>query len=337
MPTVVAMSRSTTLGYWLRRFLSEHIVTERSLARNTQLGYRDTFTLLLPFVAMKARKLVDRLQLDDLTARRVLQFLDHLEEERGCTPQTRNQRLTAIRAFAKYVASRDPARVEWSGHIRAITQKKATPKPINWLDRDEMEALLKVPDRRTPRGRIEHALILFLYNSGARVSEAAGLVVKDLQIERRDGRHALVSICGKGGKHRQCPLWPRTERALAELLRGRSPDDAVFLSRQNRPYTRSGIYRLVERCAGKVPALSGRRITPHSVRHSTACTLLQARVDLNTIRAWLGHAKLDTTNIYAEIDLERKVKAMELCDASEPGPTRPWKENKGLMAFLDTL
>lgn len=331
------MSRSATFGHWLRRFLAEHVVTERSLARNTQLGYRDTFKLLLPFVAMKARKPVDRLVLDDLTARRVLQFLDHLEQDRGCTPQTRNQRLTAIRAFARYVASRDPARVEWSGHIRAITQKKATPKPIEWLDREEMAALLEVPDRRTPRGRMEYALLLFLFNSGARVSEAAALVVKDLQVECRDGRHALVSICGKGGKHRQCPLWPRTGRVLAELLRGRSPDDPVFISRQNRPYTRSGISRLVERCAGKVPTLSGRKVTPHSIRHSTACSLLQAEVDLNTIRAWLGHANLDTTNIYAEIDIERKAKAMELCDASEPGPTRPWKENRGLMAFLETL
>ena len=176
-----------------------------------------------------------------------------------------------------------------------------------------------------------------LYNSGARVSEAAGLLVKDLQIERRDGKHALVSICGKGGKHRQCPLWPRTGQVLAELLQGRSPDDAVFLSQQKRPYTRSGIYRLVERCAAKVPALSGRKITPHCVRHATACNLLKAKVDLSTIKTWLGHANLETTNIYAEIDLERKVQAMELCDVSESGPTKPWKESKGLMAFLKSL
>lgn len=331
------MNRSSTLGHWLKRFLVEHIVTERNLARNTQLSYRDTFVILLPFVATRTRQTVDRLGLDDLTSKRVLQFLDHLEEDRGCTAQTRNQRLTAIRAFARYVASRDPALVEWSAHIRAITQKKATPKPIGWLDKDQMTALLEAPDRRTPRGRMEYALLMFLYNSGARVSEATGLMVKDLQIERRDGGHALVSIYGKGRKHRQCPLWPRTERVLAELSRGRSANDAVFLSRQKRPYTRSGVYRLVERCASQVPALCGRRITPHTVRHSTACHLLQAGVDLNTIRAWLGHAHLDTTNIYAEIDLERKAKAMELCDSSEPGSTRPWKENKGLMAFLETL
>ena len=331
------MSDLRTLGPWLRRFLVEHIVTERNLAHNTQMSYRDTFALLLPFMGAKARKPVDRLTVQDLTSRRILQFLAHLEDDRGCSVQTRNQRLTAIRAFARFVASRDPAHLEWSANIRAIALKKAAPQPIGWLSKTEMQALLEVPDRSTPRGRIEHALLLFLYNSGARVSEATGLVAGDLLIGRSDGGHALVTILGKGGKHRQCPLWPRTERVLSKLVQERAPGDAVFLSRQHRPYTRFGVYRLVERCAARVPSLAGRKITPHVIRHSSACQLLQAGVDLNTIRAWLGHASLDTTNIYAEIDLEMKVKAMALCDAAEAGPDRPWKENKGLMAFLDAL
>ncbi len=331
------MSEPRTLGPWLRRFLTEHIVTERNLARNTQKSYRDTFTLLLPFAASRTRKPVDRLTVRDLTTRRVLQFLAHLEDDRGCSAQTRNQRLTGIRAFARFVASRDPAHLEWSANIRAIALKKATPKPIGWLSKDEMTALLEVPDRRTPRGRIEHALLLFLYNTGARVSEATELVAGDVQIGRGDGGHALVTVHGKGGKRRQCPLWPRTESALEELIQGRKAGDAVFLSRQRRPYTRFGVYRLVERCAGGVQALAGRKVTPHVVRHTSASHLLQAGVDLNTIRAWLGHASLDTTNIYAEIDLETKARAMALCDAAEPGPDRPWKENKGLMAFLGAL
>ena len=129
----------------------------------------------------------------------------------------------------------------------------------------------------------------------------------------------------------------RTERVLTALVQGRADGDAVFVSRQRRPYTRFGVYRLVERCAARVPSLARRKITPHVIRHSSACHLLRAGVDLNTIRAWLGHASLDTTNIYAEIDLEMKAKAMALCDAAEPGPRRPWKENKGLMAFLGAL
>ena len=237
----------------------------------------------------------------------------------------------------RFVAGRDHAYIEWSAGIRAIASKKAPPHQIGHLDKDEMKALLDVPDRRTPRGRIKHALLLFLYNTGARVSEATGLSAGDLRIGRRDGGHALVDIHGKGGKLRQCPLWPRTERAIAELVRGRAAGDAVFLSLLRRPYTRFGVYRLVERCAARMPSLAARRITPHVIRHTSACHLLQAGVDLNTIRAWLGHAGLDTTNIYVEIDLETKAKAMALCDVGEPGPERPWKENRGLMAFLSTI
>lgn len=331
------MSDLRTLGPWLRRFLVEHIVTERNLARNTQISYRDTFKLLIPFVSAKARRPVDRLAVDDLTPRRVLEFLAHLEEGRGCSVQTRNQRLTAIRAFARFVGSRDPARLEWSAGIRSIALKKATPQPVGWLAKAEMEALIKVPDRGTQRGRTEHALLLYLFNSAARVSEATGLVKGDLQIGRRDGGHALVTIHGKGGKRRQCPLWPRTERALSGLLHGRADGDAVFLSRQRRPYTRFGVYRLVERCAARVPELEGRKVTPHMIRHTSACNMLKAEIDLNTIRAWLGHESLDTTNVYAEIDLDTKARAMALCDAAEEGPDRPWREDRGLMAFLDKL
>ena len=331
------MSDIHTLGPWLRRFFSEHIVTERNLARNTQQSYRDTFSLLLPFVGTKIRKPVDRLAVRDLTSSRVLQFLAHIENDRGCSVQTRNQRLAAIRAFARFVGSRDPAHVEWCGHLRAVPAKKAAPQPVTWLTNAEMDAVLDVPDRKSPRGRIEYALLLFLYNSGARVSEATHLTVGDLQVGDRDGRHAVATLHGKGRKTRQCPLWPRTESALTELVAGRASSDAVFLSRHRKPFTRFGVYRLVERCAARVPTLAGRKITPHVVRHTTACHLLRAGVDINTVRAWLGHASIDTTNIYAEIDLEMKAKAIALCDAAEPGQSRPWKESRGLIAFLKSL
>ena len=161
------MPELVTLGPWLRRFLCEYIVTERNLARNTRKSYRDTFSLLLPFVSRKLHKPVDRLAVRDLTSRHVLQFLTHLEEDRGCSARTRNQRLAAIRAFARFIGSRDPAHVEWCGHIRAIASKKSMPPPVGWLTRAEMEAMLAVPDRKTKRGRSEYALLLFLYNTGA--------------------------------------------------------------------------------------------------------------------------------------------------------------------------
>ena len=331
------MPEFETLGPWLRRFLVEHIVTERNLARNTRTSYRDTFSLLLPFASRKLSKSVDRLVVRDLTSRLVLQFLAHLEEDRGCSARTRNQRLAAIRALARFIGSRDPAHVEWCGHIRAIASKKSMPPPVGWMTRAEMEAMLAVPDRKTKRGRGEYALLLFLYNTGARVSEATQLKVRDLQIGRGNGGHDLATVHGKGGKTRQCPLWPETERVLANEILGRSGDDAVFVSRLGTPFTRFGVYRLIERYAARVPELADRTITPHVIRHTTACHLVLAGVDINTIRAWLGHVSISTTNIYAEIDLTLKANAVALCEVGQPRPARSWKEDKDLMAFLKAL
>ena len=157
------MADAHSLGPWLRRFLQEYLVTERNLARNTQLSYRDTLALLLPFVARELRRPVDRLSIRDLSAERIRSFLAYLEDGRGCSVRTRNQRLAAIRAFARYVASRGPEHVEWCSRIRAIPIKKAAPAPIGYLEKHELDALLEVPDTSTLQGRRERALLLFLY------------------------------------------------------------------------------------------------------------------------------------------------------------------------------
>jgi site-specific recombinase XerD len=210
------------------------------------------------------------------------------------------------------------------------------PPAVGWLTKTEMEAMLAVPDRKTRRGRTEYALLLFLYNTGARVSEATHLKARDLQIGRDNGGHDLAILHGKGGKTRQCPLWPETERVLTDEILGHSGDDAAFVSRLGTPFTRFGIYRLIERCAARVPELAERTITPHVIRHTAACHLVLAGVDINTIRAWLGHVSISTTNIYAEIDLTLKANAVALCEVGQPRP-RSWKEDKGLMAFLKSL
>lgn len=148
---------------------------------------------------------------------------------------------------------------------------------------------------------------------------------------------AVATLHGKGGKTRQCPLWPETERVLADESTGRAGEDAVFISRLGTPFTRFGVYRLIERCAARVPELAGRMITPHVIRHTTACHLVLAGVDINTIRAWLGHVSISTTNIYAEIDLTLKANAVALCEVGQPRPARSWKADKDLMAFLKSL
>jgi site-specific recombinase XerD len=331
------MPEHELLGPWLRRFLTEYIVTERNLARNTRSSYRDTFRLLLPFASRKVRKPVDRLMVRDLASSLVLKFLAHVEDDRGCSIRTRNQRLAGIKAFARFVGSRDPAHIEWCGCIRAISSKKFMQPSVGWMTRSEMEAMLAVPDKRTERGRHEYALLLFLYNTGARVSEATDLKVRDLSLGAQRGGHDVATLHGKGGKIRQCPLWPETEQAIAHEIHDREMDAPVFVSRLGTGFTRFGVYRLIERCAAQVPMLAGRTITPHVIRHTTACHLVLAGVDINTIRAWLGHVSISTTNIYAEIDLTLKANAVALCEVGQVRPRRSWKEDKDLMAFLRSL
>ena len=330
-----------SLGPWLRRFLEEYLVSERNLARNTQLSYRDTLALLLPFVAGELGKPVDRLSVRDLSGERVRSFLAHLEDGRGCSARTRNQRLAAIRAFARYVASRSPEHIEWCTRIRTIPSKKAVPPPVGYLEKHELEALLDVPDTSTAQGRRERALLLFLYHTGARASEAAQLKVGSLQLAAEAPDRSLVTLRGKGGKTRLCPLLHGSARALAELVAGRSAGEAVFLNRLGHPITRSGIRQLVIRCAAKAanraPSLAAKKVSPHLLRHTSATHMLRSGVDLNTIRAWLGHASLDTTTVYAEIDLEIKAKAIAVFDSSEPASGRSYRDDKGLMAYLRAL
>ena len=330
-----------SLGPWLRRFLEEYLVSERNLARNTQLSYRDTLALLLPFVARELSKPVDRLSVRDLSGERVRSFLTYIEDGRGCSARTRNQRLAAIRAFARYVASRSPEHVEWCSQIRAIPIKKAAPPPVGYLEKHELDALLDVPDTTTTQGRRERALLLFLYHTGARASEAAELKVGSLQLTGGSQGRSLVKLLGKGGKTRFCPLLDGSARALADLVAGRSADEAVFQNRLGSPITRSGIRQLVLRCASKAanraPSLAAKKVSPHSLRHTAATHMLRSGVDLNTIRAWLGPARLDTTTVYAEIDLEIKAKAVAVFDSSEPTPDRSYRDDEGLMAFLRAL
>ena len=211
------MRDNSTLGSWLRRFLTEHLVSERNLSRNTQLGYRDTFTLLLPCLAEQVGKPPERLAVRDLGSEQVLAFLAGLAEQRACSPQTCNQRLAAIRAFARFVASRDPEHLEWAGRIRAISAKRADPPPVHYLEKHEMDALLAVPDRTTAQGCREYAVLVFLYNTGARVSELTRLTVGDLQLADRPESHSLVTLHGKRGRIRRVPVWPSTATVLSEL------------------------------------------------------------------------------------------------------------------------
>jgi site-specific recombinase XerD len=331
------MNDKILLGPWVRRFLLEHLAAERNLARNTQHSYRDALTLLIPFVAGKTHQTVDRLQVVDVSADLVRLFLADLEQARQCAITTRNQRLAAAHALARFVGEHSPEHIAWCGQIRSIPFKKATKTVIPYLEKPQMDALLAAPDRQTVQGRRDHALLLFLYNSGTRAEEAAQVLVSELDVTG-----CSVKIRGKGGKERHCPLWPITVSELTALIADRSTAAPVFLNRCGHPITRFGIHTLVERYVRKaqitMPSLATKRISPHTIRHTTATHLLRAGVDINTVRAWLGHVSLDTTNIYAEIDLETKAKALAKCEVSaDSEPKSRWREDPGLMAFLRSL
>jgi integrase/recombinase XerD len=225
--------------------------------------------------------------------------------------------------------------------IRAVPFKRFAKAGLCYLDKPEIDALLAAPDVRTPLGQRDHALLLFLYNSGARVSEAAAVTIAD--INRRPDGSGAVRLIGKGAKMRFCPLWSTTMGNLAELAGDRPGPERLFINQRRQPLTRYGIHSLVRRhthsASKQVKSILQKRVSSHTIRHTTATHLLRAGVDINTIRAWLGHVSIDTTNIYAETDLEAKAKLIEQCESFEPSPTqkRSWCNDRSLMGFLRSL
>jgi len=331
------MKDKNLLGPWIRQFLLEHLVTERNLSRNTQASYRDTLRLLLPFASKQRDCAIDRMTVEELTPEVIRKFLDHLERDRQCSEVTRNQRLATIHSLAHFIGARSPLHLAWCSELRAVPFKKTAKTAIGYLEKAEMDALLNQPDRRTSLGVRDHALLLFLYNSGARADEAAKLTVGNLQL----GVSPSVRLHGKGNKIRICPLWATTATSLTRLAADRNKNEAVFLGRTNQPLTRFGIHRLVTQYAAlaseTVPTLATKRVSPHTIRHTTAVHLLRAGVDINTIRAWLGHVSLDTTHIYAEVDLEMKADALARVDISSLSQPTRQRSLPSLMAFLEAL
>jgi len=332
------MTDVTLIGPWVRRFLMEHLVGERNLAHNTQASYRDTMILLLPFSAGDVKKPIEHLALEHLSPYLIRRFLLHLEQQRSCSVTTRNQRLAAIHAFVRFVGEHSPEHLAWCTEIKAIPFKKTSSPTMSYLDKSEMDILLDAPNTTTTQGFRDYALLLFLYNTGARADEASRVDVKDLEL----GRSPAVQIAGKRGKIRICPLWALTARTLASLIAERPNNPSVFLNCRGQRLTRFGVTAMVKRYAlkasQKISSLGMKQISAHTIRHTTAVHLLRAGVDINTIRAWLGHVSLDTTNIYAEVDLEMKAKALAHCEIfTTQQTTQKWNDNPTLMAFLKAL
>lgn len=337
------MSDNHPIGPFIRRFLTEYVIVDRNLSRNTQKSYRDTIRLLFLFIhEFYGIEPVD-LAAEQVTAEVVRAFLAHLEAQRGNSVATRNLRLAAIHALFLFISRSVPELVDLAAQIKGVPLRRSPIPSIPYLEKEEIDALLEAPDRRTPQGRRDYALLLFLYNTGARADEAAHVNPADLSFEPSPS----VRILGKGRKQRFCPLWPHTVAVLRELLGPRAgvqQSSALFLNVRRCPITRFGIYTMVSRhattAAKKMPSLLEKRVSPHTIRHATAVHLLRSGVDINTIRAWLGHSLLETTNRYAEVDLEMKAKALASCaveERGESGKRANWHDDPKLMEFLTTL
>ncbi len=322
----------------LQEFFQQRLIAQRGASTQTIASYRDTFELLLRYTEQSTGRSPTTLALDDLDAPRVLAFLDHLETERGNSPRTRNLRLTAIRSFMRYASLRDPTALAVAQRVLAIPTKRFDRPVLGFLSREEVEALLAAPDRTTWSGQRDAVLLATLYNTGARVSELTRLRVADVLLDRA----SALRLHGKGRKERVVPLWKTTAAHLrAWLLRiNRSPDAPLFPNRSGARLSRSGVeYRLeaaLTTATQHCPSLAGRRILPHTLRHTTAMHLLQSGVDITVIALWLGHEDPATTHLYIEADLAMKEAALRRVADPTPAPLR-FRARDRLLTFLDAL
>jgi site-specific recombinase XerD len=322
----------------LQEFFQRRLLAERGVSAHTIASYRDTFELLLRYAETRTGRTPSALALDDLDAPLVLDFLDHLEAERRNSPRTRNLRLTAIRSFMRYASLRAPTALPVAERVLAISSKRVERRALDFLSRQEVDALLAAPDRGSWSGQRDAVLLAVLYNSGARVSELVGLRVSDLLVDRG----CALSLHGKGRKERVVPLWPSTATQLRAWLAriDRGSGSPLFPNRAGTPMTRSGVEQRLRVATAKAstdcPSLTARRISPHTIRHTTAMHLLQAGVDITVIALWLGHEDIATTHVYLQADLEMKEAALRRVTAPTGQPVRYTAPDR-LLAFLDGL
>ena len=321
-------------------YFNDHLRRVRGASRHTLRAYAHALRLFFIFLADRLRRSIAELSVDDMQADAVLAFLDHVETVRHNTSASRNCRLAAIRGFVAHLLRHDIARAAQYQRIIAIPSKKTRYRPVTYWEPEVVAAILAEPDRATTFGARDHALLLFLYNTGARVSEAIGVRRRDLQLTRP--HH--VRLHGKGGKERLCPLWPETAAALAQLLPTDVDDGVVFRSRRGDQLSRDGVTYLLVKYARRAsrgqPILRRSRVSPHILRHSCAVALLQAGVDITVIRDYLGHASIATTSRYVTSNLQMK---RDVLDAfwKRAGLARagrkPWKPKPELLRFLASL
>jgi site-specific recombinase XerD len=304
------------LGRHLHGFFETYLRKQRTLSPHTIKSYRDTFKFFIEYLALRRRS--SSLSVRDLDPKTVLAFLQHLEDPkqgRSNSASTRNQRLAAIQCFFRYIALLAPRLERQAGRIRAIPMKRVHPQPAESLDREELNVLLSQPSTATPDGVRDLAILTFMYNTGARAQEAA-----DARLSWFDFPGRTVTILGKGGRRRTTPLWPATVRMLLHYQthyrrQPRQDGDRFFVNQRSGAFTRFGIWAIAKRhmqgAAKTCPSLARRGLSTHSLRHTTAVHLLEAGVEPNVIKSWLGHASISSTSRYLDTNLSHKRRVLE--------------------------
>ncbi len=329
---------SSLVAPLLQNFFADYLANQKRVSQQTIASYRDTFRLLLNFVQKKRKISPSKLRVSDLSSSVILSFLNDLEKTRKNSIRSRNVRLAAIRSFFRVVALRDPGSVNCCASVLAIPMKKTDRRIVRTLTRDEMQAVISAPNLKNWSGRRDHALLLLLYNSGARASEIVGM--KQSQIIF--GTSTFLHLYGKGRKERAIPIWTSTARTLRAWFKELSSrnTDLAFPSATNGMLTRNGLNYLlqkaVKQAATRCYSLRNKTITPHMVRHSTATHLLQSGVDISVIALWLGHESIGTTHIYLESDLATKERALSKLLSPDERKRRFVAKDK-LLAFLESL
>ena len=337
----------TQLGRGVVRFFQEYLPSLRGMSPHTLRSYRDALVLLLRFVAHDAQRPIEALEIPDLKAERITRFLHFLETERHNGIATRNSRLAAIHAFARFLAAEQPEYLEVLQRILGIPFKRgAKEAAIEYLESGEVQALLNSINRSSLSGHRDYTLFALMFNTGARVQEILNLRLRDLRLDPP----CQVRLLGKGQKIRFCPIWPGTAQLLRQLIEGQrlnnteQTDAPLFINRQGTPLTRFGVRYLLRKylalSCNAVSTIQDKRLHPHSLRHTTAIHLLKAGVDFATISQWLGHASLNTTMRYAraDIDLKRQALTQVFPDTLAPPTTKDFSpETSDLEVWLRRL
>ncbi|MCL6442427.1 MAG: site-specific integrase [Alicyclobacillus sp.] len=336
--------KPTDFAYRVSTYLSTYLPGVQGLSTNTVMSYRDMFKLLIEFYEKELDIKADRIMLHDLTRTSIERFLDWLETDRGCSVSTRNVRLAAVHAFARYLQRELPEFMFQSQQLLSIPIKKTKAKSVDYLTLEEMKFLLSLPNTSTRDGRRDSVLLSLLYDTGARVQELCDLVVSDVKI----GPLSTVKLTGKGSKSRLVPIMKSMSNLLNQYLKengltepGKS-EYPVFHNRSNAKLTREGVAYIIGKYVSLAetisPGMLPKRVSPHCFRHSKAMHLLQSGVNLIYIRDLLGHVDIKTTEVYARIDGEMKRKALERSTAGVVSDKLPeWQTNTELMAWLKSL